>query len=162
MVLPIHLFKIDPFALYSRLLRYRVYPGQGYKELRHDVPQKDYHRHVKVPLVWVVVFRREYAAIKHGKIDGVFHFPDFAPREIVRETRSRCHRLLLSVTVFCSLSLSVNSRRWNWWSFLSPLLSLFLSLEKKKKKKKKKIREMTSIEKRLRHRRKSAQPYSFI
>jgi len=59
---------------------------------------------VKVPLVFVVVFRRDYAAIKHGKIDGVFHFADFAPREIVRETRSRCH-LLLSMSILFSLFL---------------------------------------------------------
>ena len=91
MVLPIHLFKIDPFALYSRLLRYRVYPRQGYKKLRHDVSRYNNHGHVEVPIIAVVAFRRDEAAIHHRKIDGVFHLSDFGPREIVRETRSRRH-----------------------------------------------------------------------
>jgi hypothetical protein len=85
---------------------------------------------VKVPLVRVVVFRRYNAAIKHGKIDGIFHFPDFAPREIVRETRSRCHRLLLSVLVSRSLSLSVPQSPLKLVVFfrLWLLLSLFFFL----------------------------------
>ena len=97
MVLPIHLFKIDPFALYSRLLRYRVYPRQGYKKLRHDVSRDNNHGHVEVPIIAVVAFRRDEAAIHHRKIDGVFHLSDFGPREIVRETRSRRHP-----SFFCS------------------------------------------------------------
>ena len=92
MVLPIHLLKLDPFPLYSRLLRYRVYSRQGYEKLRHDVPRQNYHAHVKVPPVVVVVFGGHEAAIDHGKIDGVLHLAHFRPREIVRETRSGCHR----------------------------------------------------------------------
>ena len=86
---------------------------------------------MKVPRVCVVVFRRYNAAIKHGKIDGVFHFPDFAPREIVRETRSRCHRLLLSVIVLCSHSLFLYTLAAETGGlFSSLLLPLFFSLSK--------------------------------
>ena len=79
MVLPIHLLKLDPFPLYSRLLRYRVYSRQGYEKLRHDVPRQNYHAHVKVPPVVVVVFGGHEAAIDHGKIDGVLHLAHFSP-----------------------------------------------------------------------------------
>ena len=99
---------------------------------------------MKVPLVRVVVFRRYNAAIKHGKIDGVFHFPDFAPREIVRETRSRCHRLLLSVLVSRSLSLSVPQSPLKLVVFFRLFFFLSFSFSLKKKKKKKIIYEKSA------------------